>query len=89
MNRHIDEIEYCYERELLARPSLEGTIVVQFVISSTGSVTSSHGSGFDAMVASCVGEVVGNIAFPRPSDGIVQVNYPLTFTKGCRRGDHV
>jgi hypothetical protein len=82
MKRNIDKIESCYERELLARPSLEGTIVVQFVILPTGSVKDSHGEGFDATVASCVGDVVGNIAFPRPSDGVVQVNYPLTFTNG-------
>jgi hypothetical protein len=79
MNRHIDKIESCYKRELLERPALEGTIVVQFVILPTGSVKDSHGEGFDATVASCVGDVVGNIVFPRPSDGIVQVNYPLTF----------
>ncbi|HEX7704126.1 MAG TPA: AgmX/PglI C-terminal domain-containing protein [Kofleriaceae bacterium] len=83
MKRNIDKIESCYERELLARPSLEGTIVVQFVILPTGSVKDSHGEGFDATVASCVGDVVGSIAFPRPSDGVmVQVNYPLTFTNG-------
>jgi hypothetical protein len=79
VNRHIDNIEACYERELLERPAIEGTIVVQFVISPTGSVKDSRGAGFDATVARCVGNVIGTIAFPRPREGIVQVNYPLIF----------
>jgi hypothetical protein len=79
MNRNIEKIRYCYEHELLAHAGIEGTIVVQFFITPTGSVTGSKASGFDATVASCVGEVVGNIAFPRPNGGGVQVNYPFTF----------
>jgi hypothetical protein len=79
MNRNIEKIKYCYEHELLAHPAIEGTILVQFFISPTGSVTGSRGSGFNPTVASCVGDVVGNIAFPRPNGGGVQVNYPFTF----------
>lgn len=79
MNRNIEKIRYCYEHELLAHAGIEGSIVVQFFITPTGSVTGSKASGFDATVASCVGEVVGNIAFPRPNGGGVQVNYPFTF----------
>jgi hypothetical protein len=81
MNHHIDKIEACYERELLARPSFGGTIVVRFVILPTGSVKDSRGEGFDATVARCVGDVVGTIAFPRQSDGIVEVSYPLRFRR--------
>ncbi|HEY6034715.1 MAG TPA: AgmX/PglI C-terminal domain-containing protein, partial [Kofleriaceae bacterium] len=79
MNRNIEKIRYCYEHELLAHPGIEGSIIVQFFITPTGSVTGSKASGFDGLVASCVGDVVGNIAFPRPNGGGVQVNYPFTF----------
>ncbi|MEO8843066.1 MAG: AgmX/PglI C-terminal domain-containing protein [Kofleriaceae bacterium] len=79
MNRNIEKIKYCYEHELLAHPEIEGSILVQFFISPTGAVTGSRGSGFNPTVASCVGDVVGNIAFPRPNGGGVQVNYPFTF----------
>ena len=79
MNRNIEKIRYCYEHELLAHPGIEGTVTVQFFITPTGSVTGSKGSGFDGTVASCVGDVVGNIAFPRPNGGGVQVNYPFIF----------
>ncbi|MEO8554939.1 MAG: AgmX/PglI C-terminal domain-containing protein, partial [Kofleriaceae bacterium] len=79
IKRNIEKISYCYEHELLAHPAMEGTVLVQFFISPTGSVTGSKGSGFDGKVASCVAEVVGNIEFPRPNGGGVQVNYPFTF----------
>ncbi|MEP6860067.1 MAG: AgmX/PglI C-terminal domain-containing protein [Deltaproteobacteria bacterium] len=79
MNRNIEKIRYCYEHELLAHPGIEGTVTVQFFINPTGGVTGSKGAGFDATVAGCVGDVVGNIAFPRPNGGGVQVNYPFIF----------
>jgi hypothetical protein len=79
IKRNIEKISYCYEHELLAHPTMEGTVLVQFFITPTGSVTGSKGSGFDATVASCVASVVGNIDFPKPNGGGVQVNYPFTF----------
>jgi FHA domain len=80
IKRNLDKISYCYEHELLAHPSMEGTVTVSFFISPTGAVTGSAGKGFDATVASCVADVVGNIEFPRPNGGGgVQVNYPFTF----------
>jgi hypothetical protein len=79
MNRNIEKIRYCYEHELLAHPGIEGTVTVQFFITPAGSVAGSKGSGFDGNVAGCVGDVVANIAFPRPNGGGVQVNYPFIF----------
>ena len=79
IKRNIEKISYCYEHELLAHPAMEGSVLVQFFITPTGTVTGSKGSGFDGKVASCVAEVVGNIEFPRPNGGGVQVNYPFTF----------
>ncbi len=79
IKRNIDKIGYCYEKQLLARPNLDGTITVNFFISPSGSVTSSVGAGFDATVANCVADVVSTIEFPAPRDGGVQVNYPFTF----------
>jgi hypothetical protein len=76
---NIDKIKYCYEKQLLAKPELDGTVTVSFFISPTGSVNASVGSGLDPTVANCVADVVGAIKFPAPSAGGVQVNYPFTF----------
>jgi hypothetical protein len=78
ITRNIDKIKYCYEKELLAKPGLEGTISVQFFLSQTGGVTGSAGSGFDSTVASCVADVVAHIQFPR-MPGSATVHYPFTF----------
>ncbi|MEO8703528.1 MAG: AgmX/PglI C-terminal domain-containing protein [Kofleriaceae bacterium] len=80
IKRHLNMISYCYEKELLARPGIEGTVMVNFLITGTGVVQQSTGNGFDGKVSSCLAGVIKNIEFPRPSDGgSVQVNYPFTF----------
>ncbi|HEX5060430.1 MAG TPA: AgmX/PglI C-terminal domain-containing protein [Kofleriaceae bacterium] len=79
IKRNIDKIKYCYEKQLLAKPGLEGTVSVSFFITPAGSVTSSTGAGVDPTVANCVADVVSTIEFPRPDGGGVQVNYPFTF----------
>jgi hypothetical protein len=80
IKRSVHKIAYCYESELLARPGIEGQVMVSFMITSSGTVQSSAGNGFDAKVSSCVASVIKNIEFPRPTDGgNVQVNYPFTF----------
>ncbi len=80
IKRNIDKIGYCYEHELLAHPTLAGTISVEFFITPSGTVKASNGSGFDSTVASCVASVVAAIEFPRPQGGGgVNVNYPFTF----------
>lgn len=80
IKRNIAKISYCYERELLARPGIAGSVRISFFISPQGTVKSSTGSGFDPTVANCVADVIGAIEFPKPNGGGgVQVNYPFTF----------
>jgi len=77
---HIKMITYCYEKQLLDRPTLTGTTLVQFLIATDGHVQSSVGSGFDPKVDTCVAEVVKEIVFPKPDGvGTMQVNYPFSF----------
>jgi hypothetical protein len=80
IKRNVNKIAYCYEKQLLAHPGMEGEVSVQFFISPTGAVQSSAGKGFDETVASCVADVIASIEFPKPTDGGgVQVNYPFNF----------
>jgi FHA domain len=80
IKRNINKITYCYEKELLAKQGLDGTVSTQFFISPNGSVTSSNASGVDPVVASCVASVLKGIEFPKPKGGGgVQVRYPFTF----------
>ena len=79
IKRNIQKIQYCYEKELLANPSLTGTVRMKFTIGVDGIVTSSSGSGM-APVDGCVATVIRGIEFPKPAGGgAVTVVYPFTF----------
>ena len=78
--RNLEKIQYCYEKALLSKPSLAGTVQVQFFITPTGNVATSHADGVDPEVSNCVADVIHQVEFPRPKGGGgVQVNYPFTF----------
>nr|MBA3501368.1 AgmX/PglI C-terminal domain-containing protein [Deltaproteobacteria bacterium] len=79
IKRNINRISYCYERELLAKPTLEGTVSTQFLIEAGGKVKSATATGVDETVAKCVADVIKTIEFPTVTDGTVQVNYPFNF----------
>ena len=80
VKRYVNQVGYCYEKELLAKPGLAGTVSVQFLIAPDGTVQSANGSGMDDEVSRCVATVVKQIKFPRPTNGgAVQVNYPFNF----------
>ena len=80
IKRNIQKIQYCYEKQLLASPTLEGTVNTQFFISPNGTVTTANASGVNGDVSSCVAGVIKGIEFPKPKGGGgVQVNYPFNF----------
>ena len=84
VRRKLARIGHCYDRALLSNPSLRGTVAVTFVISSTGAVLSSAGTGMNSAMNSCVAQVVKGISFPRTDGGIVTVAYPFNFTNASR-----
>jgi hypothetical protein len=88
IKRNIQKITYCYEKELLVKPQLSGTVQTQFFITPDGNVASATGKGVDQNVADCVANVIKGIEFPKPKGGGgVQVNYPFTFRPAGAGGD--
>jgi len=81
INRNLMKLQYCYEKELLANKTLQGTVTVAFTISAQGSVGTSTASGMkNKNVESCVASVIHDIEFPKPHDGNeVTVTYPFMF----------
>jgi Ca-activated chloride channel family protein len=81
VKRHLSKIRYCYEKALLAKPALAGTINTQFAINANGMVVAATATGLDAEVAACVASTLKSIEFPKPvnADATIQVNYPFTF----------
>ncbi|HEU0030640.1 MAG TPA: AgmX/PglI C-terminal domain-containing protein [Kofleriaceae bacterium] len=80
IKRNLQKLTYCYEKQLLVKPKLAGTVNAQFTIGANGSVVDSKASGLDPEVASCVAGVIKDIEFPKPKGaGVVIVKYPFTF----------
>lgn len=81
VRRQLDRIRYCYEKRLLARPTLTGTLTTHITIDATGHVVAATADGLgDREVEDCVAGVVKSIEFPTTGDGgVVQVNYPFSF----------
>ncbi len=80
VQRNVNKIKYCYEKELLATPTLEGTVTAHFTLDGNGHVVDSRASGVSPAVSSCVAGVLGNIAFPKvAAPGIYPIKYPFTF----------
>ncbi len=81
---NMNQIRYCYQRELTKNPGLKGKIIVKFTIAADGSVskagikTSSMGS---AAVESCITGRFKRFKFPEPKGGgVVIVSYPFIFS---------
>jgi len=81
IRRHINEVKYCYERELMANPDLSGRVAVQFTISGTGQVIASvvqSSTMKNPTVEQCIAQAVRRWLFPKPEGGgIVIVTYPF------------
>ena len=80
IRRHLNEVKFCYEKELTRNPNLQGRVMVQFTISPTGSVVASivqSSTMGNPIVEQCIAGAVRRWEFPKPQGGIVVVTYPF------------
>lgn len=86
IKRHMNQIRYCYQRELTKNPGLKGKLVIKFVIAKDGSVSSANtksSSLNNASAENCVVSRFLRMQFPEPKGGgIVIVSYPFIFSAG-------
>ena len=82
----MNQIRYCYQRELTKNPALGGKIVVKFVIAKDGSVSSASTKATtmnNKAVENCINGRFMRFKFPEPKGGgIVIVSYPFIFSPG-------
>ena len=85
VRRKLSRIKYCYEKQLLVKPGLSGTVLAEFKISPQGVVLGSQAEGITPEVSSCVAQTISTIRFPKPKAGpLVEVRYPFTFRPSGR-----
>jgi len=83
IKRHLQQIRYCYQRELQRAPELAGKVVVKFTIAADGSVAAASprsSSLGNASVEQCLTGRFLRMQFPEPmGGGVVIVSYPFVF----------
>jgi hypothetical protein len=81
IQRHINEVRFCYEQELSSRPDLSGRVQVKFIISPSGAVQAANVESSTlgaARAEGCIAQAVRRWTFPAPDGGgIVIVSYPF------------
>jgi Ca-activated chloride channel homolog len=80
INKHIRQIQYCYEKELTLKHDLSGKFVLQFTIGVNGKVSrvKIKSSTMNSKgVEKCVARYVKKWVFPKPKGGSVTVTYPF------------
>jgi hypothetical protein len=81
IRRHLNEVKFCYEKELMHKPDLYGRVMVQFTISGLGAVVASvvqNSTMNNPSVEQCIAAAVRRWEFPKPQGGgIVIVSYPF------------
>ena len=86
VRQHTGELRACYERELAKTKGLNGRIVVVWIISAQGAVTSAvvkETSMRNKNVESCITSSIKFWRFPAPKGGgMAQVEYPFVFELG-------
>ena len=86
IKRHMNQIKYCYQRELTKNPALGGKIVIKFVIAKDGTVSSANTKSStmgNSAVEQCIVGRFMRFQFPEPKGGgIVIVSYPFLFSPG-------
>jgi hypothetical protein len=86
IKRHMNQITYCYQRELNTNPSLGGKITVKFVVAKDGSVSKASTKSStmnNSTVEGCINGRFMRFKFPEPKGGgIVIVSYPFIFSPG-------
>lgn len=83
IRRHLNQIRYCYQRELQKSPGLAGRLTARFVIAADGTVSESvvkSSTLANPAVEACVTGRIARMQFPAsPGGGVQIVTYPFVF----------
>jgi TonB family protein len=83
IRRHLNEVRFCYERQLPLHPDLYGRVVIKMTIAGTGQVVASsvdQSTLADPSVGECAAAAARRWEFPAAAGGGVNiVNYPFVF----------
>lgn len=81
IRENLPPIQHCYEKELLKKPNIKGTLKLEWDLDAVGRVTKTRVlQTVDPYVDECVANVIKGLRFPAPPKGATgQVVYPFVF----------
>ena len=83
IHAHMSEVRYCYETAMVRNPSVEGKLMIDFVIGGNGRIKSASpkdSSLKDPQLDDCIVRRLTRWEFPLPKGGVdVAVSYPFIF----------
>lgn len=84
LRANVGRLRHCFEPGALKDPSLAGSMVVTFEISTQGKVVAlTYTSELrDSAVGACVAKAISELSFPQPDGGNVKITYPIRFSPG-------
>jgi TonB family protein len=80
----VNEVRFCYEKQLNARPDLQGRVTIKFMIAPTGEVRAAAVDSSDLgdpKVEQCIASALRRWVFPAPEGGVVVVSYPFLLSQ--------
>ncbi|MGA2451035.1 MAG: AgmX/PglI C-terminal domain-containing protein [Polyangiaceae bacterium] len=83
VNAHLYQIQGCYERQLAKDPSLSGKVFLDWVIGTSGGVSSvriGRSTIRSVETVTCIQSAIQTWKFPQPQGGSVTVTYPFAFS---------
>jgi hypothetical protein len=83
IKKHYNQYKYCYEKQLVQNPTLEGKVTLSFVIAADGKVSEVYiieTTIKNTSLELCMVRTAKRMVFPKPrGGGIVVVKYPFLF----------
>lgn len=82
IQRHLNGLRYCYQRELQKNPGISGKVVLKFVIAADGTVQATQvkeDTLGNQAVTRCLESRFQRMTFPSTGAGIVIVTWPMVF----------
>ena len=81
VRQNFGKFKFCYEVVLKINPSLQGRVVVRFIINRDGSVANATGVSdvSEANFLPCIMRAFYGLSFPN-SDSVITVSYPIIFS---------
>ena len=82
INKHIGEIQYCYEKQLRTQPGLSGRVVLDWTVNLQGKVTVvkiAQSTLASSEATNCMMQKLKSWKFPNPRGGAVSIVFPFVF----------